>query len=235
MGGERRVEDAWTVLPPGAGGALEEQWAGLAAGGLPGGSAVLPADGRVLCAGHNRAYDPAGPIESRAQSPLQHTRLAHAELNALALVPTEFDHATLTLWTTQHPCLMCAAACEFIGIGNVCYIADDPSDESPPDAIVATRGRVPYEALGDPFWWTVSNLLFPATSPVSQGDKARNVGINHDRYPELVRLTRSVSHGDGLGKAARAGTPLPNAVAPHAEAIEQGAHSTPAPSARPTR
>jgi len=67
MGGERRVEDAWTVLPPGARVALEEQWAGLAAGGLPCGSAILSADGRVLCAGYNRAYDPAGPIESRAQ------------------------------------------------------------------------------------------------------------------------------------------------------------------------
>src|SRR5258708_11176581 len=114
MGGERHVEDAWTVLPQGARVALEEQWAGLAAGGFPCGSAILSADGRVLCAGHNRAYDPAGPIASRAQSPLQHTRLAHAELNALALVPPELDHATLTLWTTQHPRLMCAAACEFI-------------------------------------------------------------------------------------------------------------------------
>ena len=234
MGGERRVEDAWTALPLGARVALEEQWAGLAAGGLPCGSAILSADGRVLCAGHNRAYDPAGPIESRAQSPLQHTRLAHAELNALALVPTEFDHATLTLWTTQHPCLMCAAACEFIGIGKVCYIADDPSDESPPDAIVATRGRLPYEALGDPFWWTVSNLLFLYTSAVRQGEEARNVRINRDRYPELVRLTLSVAQGDGLGKAARSGTALPNAVAPHAEAIEQVARSAPAPSARQT-
>ena len=94
MGGERRVEDAWIALPLGARVALEEQWAGLAAGGLPCGSAILSADGRVLCAGYNRAYDPAGPIEIRAQSPLQHTRLAHAELNALALVPTEFDRST---------------------------------------------------------------------------------------------------------------------------------------------
>src|SRR5258708_19699142 len=132
MAGERSVEDVGTALPLGARGALEEQWAGLAAGGLRCASAILSADGRVLCAGHNRAYDPAGPIESRAQSPLQHTRLAHAELNALALVPTEFDHAALTLWTTQHPCFMCAAASEFIGIGKVCYIADHPSDESPP-------------------------------------------------------------------------------------------------------
>lgn len=232
MGSERSVERTWEALPLGARAALEEQWAGLAAGGLPCGAAILSADGRVLSAGHNRAYDPPGAIETRAQSPLQHTRLAHAELNALALVPTELDHATLTLWTTQHPCLMCAAACEFIGMGKVHYIADDPSDESPLEAIVATRGRVPYEALGDPLWWTLSNLLFLYTSAVQQGEAARNLQCNRDRYPELVRLALVVARGDELGSAARSGATLPDALEPHAEAIEQVAQFAPMPSVR---
>jgi tRNA(Arg) A34 adenosine deaminase TadA len=232
MGSERRVAQAWAALPLGARVALQEQWAGLAAGGLPCGSTILAADGGVLSAGHNRAYDPPGGIETRAQSPLQHTRLAHAELNALALVPTEFDHATLTLWTTQHPCPMCAAACAFIAIGKVCYIADDPSDESPPDALVATRGRVAYEALGDPLWWTISNLLFLYASAIRQGEAAHNLRINRGRYPELVRLTLVLAQGDGLGAAARSGATLPDAVEPHAEAIEQVAHFAPTPSAR---
>lgn len=232
MGSEQSAAAAWAALPLGARAALEEQWAGLTAGGLPCGSAILAADGRLLCAGHNRAYDPPGGIETRAQSPLQHTRLAHAELNALALVPTERDHATLTLWTTQHPCRMCAAACAFIGIGKVCYIADDPSDGSPPEAIVATHGRVPYEALGDPFWWTVSNLLFLYASAVRQGAEAGNLRINRDRYPKLVRLTLEVAQGDGLGQAARSGAMLPHALAPHGEAIEQAARFAPKPAAR---
>jgi len=41
---------------------------------------------------------------------LQHNRLAHAELNALARIGTEAEHQALTLWSTQHPCSMCAAA-----------------------------------------------------------------------------------------------------------------------------
>jgi tRNA(Arg) A34 adenosine deaminase TadA len=229
MGDERSVAAAWQALPLGARVALEEQWTGLAAGGLPCGSAILSADGSLLSAGHNRAYDPPGGIETRAESPLQHKRLAHAELNALALIPTEVDHATLTLWTTQHPCLMCAAACQFTEIGKVCYIADDPSDESPPDAIVATRGHVPYEELGDPFWWTVSNLLFLYASAVRQGEQARNVRINRDRYPELVRLTLEVAQGDGLGQAARSGAPLLIALAPHMEAVEQVTRFAPTP------
>jgi tRNA(Arg) A34 adenosine deaminase TadA len=230
MGNERSVAEAWEALPLGARVALEEQWAGLANGGLPCGSAILSADGRLLSAGHNRAYDPPGGIETRAQSPLQHTRLAHAELNALALISTEVDHATLTLWSTQHPCLVCAAACQFTEIGKVCYIADDPSDESPPDAIVATRGHVPYEALGDPFWWTVSNLLFLYASAVRQGEQARNLRINRDRYPELVRLTLEVAQDDRLGQAARSGATLPDALAPHMEAIKQVARFAPTPS-----
>ena len=60
------------------------------------------------------------------------------------------------------------------------------------------------------------------------------INVNRDRYLELVRLTFSVVQGDGLGKAARSGTALPNALAPHAGAIEQVARSAPAPSARQT-
>jgi hypothetical protein len=112
-------------------------------------------------------------------------------------------------------------------MGKVHYIADDPLDESPPDVIVATRGRVPYEALCDPFWWTVSNLLFLYTSAVRQGEEARDVRINRDRYPELVRLTLSVAQGDGLGNAARSGITLPDALAPYVEEIEQIARCCP--------
>jgi hypothetical protein len=159
--------------------------------------------------------------------PLQHTRLAHAELNALALVPTEVDHAALTLWTTQHPCSMCAAALQFVGVGKVCYIADDPSDDAPPEAIAATRGSVAYEALGDPLWWTVSNLLFLYASAVLQGAEARNLRLNRDRYPELARLALEVAQGDGLGQAAQSRTPLPLALAPYTAAIERTALSAP--------
>jgi len=79
--------------------------------------------------------------------PLQHTRLAHAELNALALFPTEADHSVLTLWTTQHPCSMCAAAILFTGIGGVRFIADDLSNDTPTE-IRASRGQVSCERLG---------------------------------------------------------------------------------------
>ncbi len=162
---ERSLLDAWNHLPFGARMAFHQQWMGLAAGGLPCGSSILNTQEQVLAVGRNHVYDPQAEGDTRTFSPLQYTRLAHAELNALALIPTKIYPGMLTLWTTQHPCIMCAAALQFIGIGKVCYIADDPSDDSPSETIVATHGNIPYEALGDPLWWTMSNLLFLCSLP----------------------------------------------------------------------
>jgi len=223
----RRVVDSWNALPVGARIALDQQWAGLAAGGLPCGSAILNADESILAAGRNHAYDPPGEIENRAHSPLQHTRLAHAELNAMALLATELDHASLTLWSTQHPCAMCAAAVRFIGIGKVRFVADDPSDDSPAGVIVATRGGVSYEAMGDPLWWTISNLLFLYNSALQKGEDARNLRMNRTRYPELVRLTLDLAKQDALGHSARSETRLPLALEPHADLIVHASQFAP--------
>jgi tRNA(Arg) A34 adenosine deaminase TadA len=213
------LHQSWLALPTGARAALTEQWAGLATGGLPCGSAIVTADDTIIASGHNRAYDPAGAIATRARYPLQHNRLAHAELNAIALLPTEIDHAPLTLWTTQHPCAMCAAAIAFVGIGAVRFIADDPSDDSSPAQITATRAEVPYMALGDPLWWTIANLLFLYNSAVQFGEQAGNLRANRDRYPALIALTLDLARGNTLGLASRAGTTLPLALEPHYAAI----------------
>ncbi len=220
------VVDEWNKLPLGARAALEQQWKGLATGGLPCGSAIIGPDGSVVAAGRNHSYVPPGEIGTRAQLPLQNNRLAHAELNALALIPTRTDHATLTLWSTQHPCLMCAGAVRFTGIGGVRFIADDPSDHSPAESIKATHGDVPYEALGSPFWWTASNLLFLYNSAVQQGEEARNLKSNLSRYPLLVGLTLRLAKFDALGPLARSSVPLASALEPHASAIREASEDS---------
>jgi tRNA(Arg) A34 adenosine deaminase TadA len=207
--------------------ALEEQWAGVAAGGLPCGAAVVDARGNVVTSGRNHAYDPAEELATRARYPLQHTRLAHAELNALALLTNEADHGALTLWTTQHPCAMCAAAIAFVGIGAVGYLADDPSEDAPPESVAATRGGVPYRALGDPLWCTVANLLFLYTSAVRSGEAAGNLRLSRDRDPALVALTLDLARRDALGPAARSGMALPAALGPFVAALEHAAAHVP--------
>jgi hypothetical protein len=122
---------------------------------------------------------------------------------------------------------MCAAAICFVGIGKVRFVADDPSDNSPVAVIVATRGGVSYEPLGDPLWWTVSNLFFLYNSALQKGEDARNLRMNRTRYPELVRLTLDLAKQDELGHSARSGIRLPLALEPHADVIVRAAQFAP--------
>ncbi|HEV8689898.1 MAG TPA: deaminase [Ideonella sp.] len=214
---------SWAQLPVGARAAIEQQWIGIAAGALACGAAVVDAEGRVIAAGRNHAYDPRGEPATLPRYPLQHCRLAHAELNALALVATEVDHAALTLWATQHPCAMCAAAARFVGLGRVCFIADDPSDDAPEAVIVASRGGMPYERSAGPEWATICNLLFLYTSAVLRGADARNLRLGRTRWPRLVDLVLELARDDELGRRARAHEALLDALQPHAAAIEQAA------------
>jgi tRNA(Arg) A34 adenosine deaminase TadA len=225
--GRSSLTDSWNALPKGARISLEEQWTALAAGGLPCGSAIVDSGGEVLSKGRNHSYDKALDIRTRRYDPLQHNRLAHAELNALALIPTETDHAPLTLWTTQHPCSMCAAAIRFVGIRSVYFIADDPSDHSSKEERLATRAGVPYEALGDPLWWTISNLLFLYNSAAQRGRQAGNLRMNRDRYPRLVQLALNLAVHDDLGKRASSGVSLVSALEFHFEKISETAKSAP--------
>ena len=209
------LEQSWTGLPAGARRALEQQWLGVAATGLPCGAAVVDAAGSVIAAGRNRAYEtPTG------DDPLEDTRLAHAELNALSRVPTDRQHGQLVVWSTQHPCAMCAAAVAFIGVGAVRYVADDPSDHASLTERERTRAGVVYAPLGDPPWWTVANLLFLYPAAEHEGAAARNLATNRDRYPELVEFVLAQARDGALEDAARRGSTLPEALSPLWPAIE---------------
>jgi len=214
------VINAWATLPLGARAALEEQWNALAAGGLACGAAIVDSNDQVVASGRNHAYDAAGPLETRRRYALQHNRLAHAELNALACVATEVDHQALTLWSTQHPCSMCAAALSFVAIGRVAYIADDLSDASDTERIVASRGSIPYHPLGQPLWWTISNLLFMHNPAVRSGRNVGSVKRALTHFPELAELALSLARDDALGKAARSGGTLPSGLEPYRSQIQ---------------
>ena len=99
---------------------------------------------------------------------------------------------------------MCAAAIAFIGIGEVRYVADDPSDHHPATGIVATRAGVLYVALNDPVWWTVANLLFLYSAAEREGSAAANIAANIQRYPSLVDLALSPSRSAGARRPSAA-------------------------------
>jgi tRNA(adenine34) deaminase len=101
---------------------IEEAWAAYCAGSLPIGAAIIDTHGQVVARGRNRVF------ETHATSSfLAGTRLAHAEINALATVAqSSIDLTICTLYTTTEPCPMCIGAIRMSHIGTVRYIIRDP-------------------------------------------------------------------------------------------------------------
>ena len=212
--------EIWSDIPIGAQIALKEQWAGLAARGLPCGSSIVDEQGIVVAFGRNCVYDSGVSTESETQYALRENRLAHAELNAIAQLPANIEHSTLTLWATQHPCKMCAAAIEFSDIGKVNFLTFDLSNSSPLEVLLSNRGTVAYELLHLPIFSTVSSLLFLYTPALLFGKKANNIKMNMDRHPSLVSLVLRLAEEDVLGKAARSGKSLPETLDNYLDEIQ---------------
>ncbi|MGH3191311.1 MAG: deaminase [Streptosporangiaceae bacterium] len=145
------------------------------AGGLPVGSVIAARGGEKVSEGRNRAYDPAGGADR-----LQRTPIAHAEMNALAGIDTGTDLSGMTLWSSHRPCLMCAAACEFTGVGAVIFIAPDPSDDDggeDPDGIETE-------------WVIAANLLFLSGVAAYSGSSSSMIVRAGQREPEITNLMR---------------------------------------------
>jgi tRNA(Arg) A34 adenosine deaminase TadA len=156
---------------------LELAHRSLLAGGLPVGAVLLDHGGSLVAEGRNRAYDPPGGDERLQGSPI-----AHAEMNALACVPTSTDLSTMTLWSTHRPCAMCAAACEFTGVGRVRFVAPDPSDGQPG----------PDPAGVGLHWLIVANLLFLSGVRAYSGAGAPIIVSARRREPETTDLLDTV-------------------------------------------
>lgn len=204
------IEDSWAALPAGGRSALTAQWVGLAHRALPCGAAITDPSGDVIAAGRNAAYD-----QRSGANPLERSRVAHAELNAIAVVDTDIDHSGLVLWATQHPCAMCAAAVAFTGIGRVVFLSDDPTDWSSAAERADTRGAVPYEALDAPEWEAVTSVLFLYTGAVLRGAGDGNIGLSRRTGDAKADLVLELAASDSLGRAANDGRTLTDAIAPH--------------------
>jgi len=187
---DQEAEQAWEQLPAAAHRCLELAHLSLTTAGLAVGSALADANGRVVAAGRNRAYDPPG-----GSDPLQGTPLAHAEMNVLASVPTGRDMSTDTLWSTQRPCSMCDAALVFTGAGTVRWLAPDPwaiasgvNESHDGDEL---RRLPPH----DDRWIVVANLLFLASVALTRGFTNPTVERNRELEPETHLLLQKLLHG----------------------------------------
>ena len=172
---------------------LELAFEALRVGGLACGSVVADARGGVVAKGRNHAYDPPSGSEL-----LEGTPIAHAELNALARVPTDRDLGSDTLWSSQEPCSMCTAAATFVGLGAIAYLAPDPW------AMATARSRAQQpatlgEADGTPVrgpaaepWRTIANALFILSIAATRGPDHDTVAKSRDLDPAAAQLALAV-------------------------------------------
>jgi tRNA(adenine34) deaminase len=99
---------------------FELAWESFQARSLPVGAVLVDEGGTIVSSGRNRLNEKSGPAGRLAGS-----RLAHAELNALATLPPG-DYDGHTLFTTLEPCLLCTAALRLSHVGAVRFAAPDP-------------------------------------------------------------------------------------------------------------
>lgn len=212
-----RFADAWARLDRAPRRALELAHEALASGGLAVGSVLAGPDGSIVTAGRNHAYDPRG-----GRQILQRTPIAHAELNALAAVDTARALARDTLWSTQEPCSMCAAAATFVGVGHLRFLAPDPwaiaADVPSPTGGVDTR-------LADvgPAWLVAANLMFLLSVARRQGMGHPTIVRNLEVEPETAGVAGSLVVSGGLGDPAEPVPPLEKLLTSAWERIEHAA------------
>lgn len=111
---------AWRELDPAWRAAFELAWEAYAADTIPVG-AVVTRGGEILARGRNRMFDPEPPPAGQVGE----TRIAHAEMNALAQLGTDDRFPDAVLWSTLEPCPMCIGATWLATIGTVRYAGDD--------------------------------------------------------------------------------------------------------------
>ena len=122
-----------------------------AQGRHPFGALVADADGRIVAARGNNSLPPDG-------DPTQHAELAAAA--AASRVLTADQRQAATLFTSAEPCVMCAGAIYWTGIGRVVYALSEhelltltgDNPENPTFALpcreVFARGQRRIEVMG---------------------------------------------------------------------------------------
>jgi tRNA(Arg) A34 adenosine deaminase TadA len=101
--------------------ALEQAWQSFVAGTTPAGAVVVNASGEVVAEGRGRRYESEGSGRQ-----LAYCHIAHAEINALALLPPVRHYEDHVLLTTLEPCCMCLGAAVQATITRLRFAGRDP-------------------------------------------------------------------------------------------------------------
>jgi tRNA(adenine34) deaminase len=151
-----QAEAAWAYLSEPWQIAFEEAWESFSSGSAGVGAVITNGDDVVVATGRSRVFD-----EPDGTAPLAGTWMAHAEMNALALLGRDSREGH-TLYTTFEPCVMCAATIRIYRLPKVVYAAADPVWDGMDDLFrrlePIARGLPERELLGGP-WGAFAHLL----------------------------------------------------------------------------
>ncbi|MEX0666664.1 MAG: deaminase [Acidimicrobiia bacterium] len=177
--------------------AFKLAWESLLAGSPPVGAVVMGTDGAIVARGRSRRSEPLAPPGQLAGS-----RLAHAEVNALAQLPVDGtrDHVLLV---TLEPCFLCVAAAamshvravEFAGIDPIWRFLQDLPSTHPAlqERWFAVDGPMP-----GPFGLFAS--LLPLLERIERDPSGARVDAYGLEHPALVELARDTVGDQYLDK-----------------------------------
>ena len=101
--------------------ALEQAWQSFLAGTTPVGAVVTDSVGEIVAEGRGRRYENADGGRQ-----LSYCHIAHAEINALALLPPGRHYEDHILLTTLEPCCMCLGAAVQATLTRLHFAGRDP-------------------------------------------------------------------------------------------------------------
>jgi len=199
---------AWDELEPAWRAAFELAWEAHAAGSIPVGAVVTREDA-IVARGRNRLFEANAPTREVAG-----TRIAHAEMNALAHLSLDERYFDCVLWTTLEPCAMCIGAAWVGTIGAVRYAGADVYAGSAKliEAQLERTDRSRNDPLSvdgplDAPFGVLGELLHVAWF-VQRRPRHRVTEIFRERCPELVELAERARLHEHAGAPLEEALPL---------------------------
>jgi len=180
--------------------ALQLAWEGLTAQTTPVGAVVVNDAGEVVAAGRGRRYELSGPAGQLAG-----TSIAHAEVNALAQLPSARHWQQSYLLTTLEPCGMCHGAAIQSRVAGIYFAGRDPYGGTASLRFENPQARRQELLIAGPLPGPRGALaeIMHITFMMSRASAAHVIRAHIAAMPELTCYTRRNS--DALKDAVRRG------------------------------
>ena len=160
-------------------------WDAFLTGTVPVGAAVADPSGAVVTRGRNRILDPAGQR-------LSGSRLAHAEVDALAQLPSTARYRDHVLYSTLEPCLLCVGATLHATVGRIEYSATDPFGGGCRGTIDTLHWRRSAPEIGEPYGGWPGRVTTAMQSAFWQRQ------VDHPRSDEIIDAFGADASAAGL-------------------------------------